>query len=177
MKIPLRILFLCTHNRCRSILAEAIANHVGEDCLVAQSAGIEPAPAVHPYTLESLRRHSISVTGLHSKCREELKSFAPHFVITLCDDAADEPCPLWPNKARSLHWGIADPSLLAGDEASRRRDFDQTIAILTARLLWLREGVRQGLNLQGLEQLIRSLANTSERTGKQEAQWACSSAF
>ena len=177
MKTPLRILFICTHNRCRSIIAEALANHVSEDCLLAASAGSDPASEVHPFTLQSLRRHGIATTGLRSKSWDELRNFAPHFVITVCDDAADEPCPLWLNKARSLHWGIADPSLLAVDEATSHRDFDQTIAILTARLLWLREGVRQGLNLQGIEQLIRSLADTSERTGKQEAQWACSSAF
>jgi arsenate reductase (thioredoxin) len=177
MQIPLRILFICTHNRCRSILAEAIANHVGEGCLIAASAGSEPSGEVHPLTLQNLQLHGIPATALRSKSWDELKTFAPHFVITVCDSAAAEPCPLWLGKTRPLHWGIADPSVLAADEAACRSAFDQTIAILTARLLWLREGVKQGLNLQGLEQLIKALADTSERTGRQEAQWACSNAI
>ena len=173
MQIPLRILFICTHNRCRSILAEAVANHISEGCLLAASAGCEPAGEVHPLTLLSLQRHGIPAEGLRSKSWAELADFMPHFVITVCDNAA-ESCPLWLGKTRPLHWGVADPSLVATDENVCLQAFDQTIAILTARLLWLREGVNQGLNLQGLEQLIKALADTSERTGRQEAQWACS---
>lgn len=175
MQIPLRILFICTHNRCRSILAEAIANHVGGGRLLAASAGSEPSGEVHPLTLQSLHRHAIPVTALRSKSLDELANFVPHFVITVCDNAATEPCPLWLGKNRPLHWGLADPSLLAADEIASRKAFEQTIAILTARVRWLHEGVNQGLNLQGLEQLIKALADTSERTGKLEAQWACSS--
>ena len=174
MESPLKILFICTHNRCRSILAEAIANHVSEGYVVAASAGSEPAGYVHPLTLQSLHFHGIPATELRSKSWDELLTFAPHFVITVCDNAAAEPCPLWLGKTRPLHWAIADPSVLAKDEAACRNAFDQTIAILFARLLWLREGVKQGLNLQGLEQLIKALADTSVRTGRQEAQWACS---
>ena len=176
MQTPLRILFICTHNRCRSILAEAVANHVGGSFIIAASAGNEPAEEVHPLTLQSLQRHGISAAGLRSKSWEELHDFVPHFVITVCDDAALEPCPLWLGRTRPLHWGLADPSLLAADDVVSRKAFDQTIAILTARLRWLREGVNQGLNLQGLGQLIKALADTSERTGTQEAQWACSNA-
>jgi arsenate reductase len=177
MQIPLRILFICTHNRCRSILAEAIANHLGGGRLLAASAGSEPASEVHPLTLQNLQLHGIAATGLRSKSWDELADFAPHFVITVCDNAAAESCPLWLGKTRPLHWGIADPSLIAADEIACRRAFDQTIAILTARLRWLCEGVNQGLNLQGLEQLIKALGITRDRTGKQEAQWACSNAI
>lgn len=177
MQIALRILFICTHNRCRSILAEAIANHVSDGYLQAASAGSMPAGTVHHQTLQSLQRHGIPAENLRSKSWDELRNFAPHFVIAVCDDAAAEPCPLWLGKTRPLHWGLADPGLLATDETSARKAFDHTIAILTARLLWLREGVNQGLNLQGLEQLIKALADTSERTGRTEAQWACSNSL
>ncbi len=145
--------------------------------MIAASAGSAPTTEVHPMTLQSLHRHGIPAEGLHSKSWEEVTGFIPHFVITVCDDVAGEPCPLWLGKTRPLHWGLADPSVLSSDEAGYRKAFDQTIGILTARLLWLREGVNQGLNLQGLEQLIKALADTSERTGRQESQWACSNAL
>lgn len=158
-KPPVKLLFICTHNRCRSILAEAIATEVGGGLLQAASAGSEPAGEVHPLTLRSLARHGIPAEGLRSKALDELKEFNPDFVITVCDKASAEACPLWLGKTRSLHWSLADPSALTSDETARDEAFDLTIATLAKRLRWLRAGIEQGINHQGLVMLINALAD------------------
>jgi arsenate reductase (thioredoxin) len=156
---PLKLLFICTHNRCRSILAEAIANYVGAGLLQAASGGSEPAGAIHPLTLQSLERHHVPTTGLYSKSWDGLEDFQPDFVITVCDKAAAEPCPLWFGRALQVHWGLQDPSALDDPEAGRHA-FDQTIQMLSTRLGWIRQGLEQGLNQQALTMLIRALADT-----------------
>jgi arsenate reductase len=158
-KLPVKLLFLCTHNRCRSILAEAIATEVGGDLLQAASAGSEPAGEIDARTLRSLERHGIPASGLRSKAIGELDEFNPDFVITVCDGSAS--CPSWTGRPRPFHWGLADPSELGSDESAQEAAFDQAIATLTARLRWLRAGVEQGLNHQGLVMLISALADTS----------------
>jgi arsenate reductase len=163
-KAPLKLLFICTHNRCRSILAEAIAREVGGELIEAASAGSEPAGAIHPLTLKHLQRHDIPAEGLRSKALDELDAFTPDFVITVCDKAAAEPCPLWLGKNRPLHWGLSDPSALNADEAASQEAFDQTIVTLLSRLRWLRAGLEQGLNYQGLAMLISALAETNTST-------------
>ena len=155
-KPPLRLLFICTHNRCRSILAEALANQIGAGLVTAASAGSEPAGAVHPLTLQSLQRHAVPTAGLYSKSWDDLASFAPDFVITVCDNAAAETCPLWLGSARKVHWGLSDPSSVATDTDVA---FDKTIAILTTRLQHLREGLVIGMNKRKLEQLLKALAD------------------
>lgn len=157
---PLKLLFICTHNRCRSIVAEALTNHVGAGLLLAASAGSEPAGAVHPLTLEHLQRHGIPVAGLYSKSWDELEEFEPDFVITVCDKAAAEPCPLWFGKALQVHWGLADPSVAGADADAA---FAMLIRLLNTRLGWIREGVRQGLDPQALIMLIRALADTCDK--------------
>jgi len=156
---PLKLLFICTHNRCRSILAEALANQIGGGLLLAASGGSDPAGAVHPLTLEHLRQHGVPVTGLRSKSWDELEDFEPDFVITVCDKAAAEPCPLWFGKALQVHWGLPDPSAQASGPAATQA-FDEVIALLSSRLRWIREGVEQRLDLQALIMLIRALADT-----------------
>ncbi len=164
-KPPLRLLFICTHNRCRSILAEALANQIGAELLTAASAGSDPADAVHPLTLQSLQRHGIPTLGLRSKSWDGLGEFAPDFVITVCDKAAAESCPLWLGTARKVHWGLSDPSSLSTDSANPTTPadidaaFDTTIAILTTRLQHLREGLVIGMNKRKLEQLLKALAD------------------
>lgn len=162
---PLKLLFICTHNRCRSIVAEALANHIGEGLLLAASAGSEPAGAVHPLTLAHLRRHGVPVADLCSKSWDELEEFEPDFVITVCDKAAAEACPLWFGKALQVHWGLADPSTLGAGTASDEA-FAALIRLLNTRLGWIREGVRQGLDQQALIMLIRALADTCDKPGK-----------
>ena len=111
---PLKILFICTHNRCRSILSEAITNQIAAGLIEAQSAGSHPAEQVHPLTLEYLASCGYDVSGLHSKSWQSMAdSFSPDVVIMVCDQAAGESCPLWLGTVPKLHWGLADPSKLA----------------------------------------------------------------
>lgn len=130
----MKILFICTHNRCRSILAEAIANHCSEGLIEAASAGSEPAGEVHPMTLKALEFHHIPVKGLYSKSWDEMEDFEPDFVITVCDNAASEVCPVWFGKSLRAHWNLKDPSTVVGSEAEKLAAFGETIALLTARV-------------------------------------------
>ena len=105
-----RILFICTHNRCRSILAQAITNHINDKRIIAESAGAEPAGQIHPLTLKNLEQRNISTADLHSKSWDTLSAFTPEIVITVCDQAANESCPVWLGNAQKVHWGLPDPS-------------------------------------------------------------------
>ena len=106
----MKLLFLCTHNACRSILAEAITRKIAGDRLVAASAGSQPAGRVHPLTLQHLLQHHYSTEGLASQSWDDLKDFTPDIVITVCDSAAGETCPLWFGDAVKAHWGLPDPT-------------------------------------------------------------------
>jgi arsenate reductase len=132
----LKILFICTHNRCRSILAEAIARHVSNGALEVRSAGSHPEGVVFPGTLTYLERQGISTEGLVSQSWDDLEEFAPDIVITVCDNAAGETCPLWMGKAAKVHWGLPDPSKLA-DEAMQQGMFDQVGRMMKQRLTLL----------------------------------------
>ena len=115
------VLFLCTHNSARSIMAEVIMNELGRGKFKGYSAGSHPASAPNPFALETLRRLHFPTKGLYSKSWEEFaKADAPvmDFVVTVCDNAAGEVCPVWPGQPISAHWGVEDPSLFRGtDEA------------------------------------------------------------
>lgn len=138
----MKILFICTHNRCRSIVAEAIANHFGEGLIEAASAGSEPADKVHPMTLKALVANGIPVKGLHSKTWDDMEDFEADFVITVCDSAAGESCPLWFGMSLRAHWGLEDPSTIDGSEKEKLLAFNQTIEILTFRIKSLVETVK-----------------------------------
>ncbi len=125
----MKLLFICTHNRCRSILAEAIANHIGDGSLIAASAGSSPQGQVHPSSLNALQRHGIDIRNLRSKSWSEFEGFGADAIITLCDSAASEPCPVWFGQAVSVHWGLKDPS-----KSDNSQDFDETINTLCKRL-------------------------------------------
>jgi arsenate reductase len=130
----MQLLFICTHNRCRSILAEAIANHLGGGKIQAFSAGSAPAGVVHPLTLQYLIKAGIPTEGLHSKSLSTLTHLKPDLVITLCDEAAAEPCPVWLGASKRLHWGLADPSKTLADEGLIEQAFNDCIALLKARI-------------------------------------------
>lgn len=143
----MKLLFICTHNRCRSILSEAITNHLGAGRLQAYSAGSAPAGEVHPLTLKYLAEANIPIEGLRSESWDVYADLNPDAVITLCDSAAAESCPLWMGQCLKLHWGLVDPSKLAADENAARQAFNQCIAQITARteaLLRLQEQHLQG---------------------------------
>ena len=135
----LNVLFLCTHNSARSILAEAMLNHMGKGRFVAYSAGSSPRAQQqpHPLALETLRKAGVSTEGLHSKSWDEFAaSDAPHMdlVITVCDNAAGEVCPSWPGQPATAHWGYADPSAGEGSDDEKRAAFTQTLHQIRRRL-------------------------------------------
>ncbi len=135
---PFRVLFLCTHNSARSILAEALANHLGAGRLIACSAGSHPSGRVNPQALATLQALGINTDGLNSKGWDRFaQAGAPtlDLVVTVCANAAGEPCPIWPGQPRSEHWEHADPSLLAGEAAEAA--FSATAASLRERILLL----------------------------------------
>ncbi len=131
---PMKILFICTHNRCRSILAEAIANHCSKGLIEAASAGSEPAGEIHSMTLKALEFYNIPATGLRSKSWDEMEDFEPDFVITVCNNAASEVCPVWFGKSLRAHWNLKDPSTVAGSEAEMLAAFGETITLLKNRI-------------------------------------------
>jgi len=119
----MKILFICTHNRCRSILSEAMTNHKNDPRLVAASAGSQPVGEVHPLSLKYLSEAGISTQGLTSQSWDELEDFGADVVVTVCDSAAGESCPVWFGKSIKLHWGLADPSKVQGSEAEIKQAF------------------------------------------------------
>ncbi len=108
------ILFLCTGNSCRSILAEVILNHLGKDRFKAYSAGSFPTGQVNPDSLEVLEKYGLPITGLSSQSWHDFSHITFDIVITVCDNAAGEVCPLYLAPAIKAHWGIADPDIISG---------------------------------------------------------------
>ena len=134
---PLRILFLCTGNSARSILAEALTNHLGEGRLSAVSAGTKPKGTVHPQALALLERGGIETSELRSESVEIYAGAgvrAIDLVVTLCDSAAAEPCPVLPGAPATVHWGLADPAAVQGSEEERAEAFERTLVELEARI-------------------------------------------
>lgn len=132
-----RLLFLCTHNSARSILAERLTNHLGGLRLRGLSAGSRPSGHVHPLALEVLREQGCQLDGLHSKSWGVFASPGAESmdaVITVCDDAAREPCPLWPYTLARVHWSLPDPSRVEGDVTVQIDAFRNTAASLIRRL-------------------------------------------
>jgi arsenate reductase len=120
------VLFLCTGNSARSILAETLLNHWGHGRFVAYSAGSFPKGAVHPMALELLKQMKLPTEGLRSKSWDEFAApGAPRFdfVFTVCDSAANEVCPVWPGQPMTAHWGIDDPAAVQGSETEKRAAF------------------------------------------------------
>ncbi len=131
------VLFLCTGNSARSILAEAYLNMAGNGRFAAYSAGSKPAGQVNPFALELLEKNRIDVSGARSKNWDEFASpDAPKmdFVFTVCDNAASEPCPYWPGQPMTAHWGVPDPAAVEGDDAVTRRAFHLAFSQLSTRI-------------------------------------------
>ncbi len=153
------VLFLCTANSARSIMAEAILNQVGKDRFVAYSAGSHPAAAVNPYAISYLERHNISTRNLRSKDWAEFAGpDAPKmdFVFTVCDKAAGEVCPVWPGQPMTAHWGVDDPVALEGNEEKKTRAFADAYIVLNRRI-----AIFLSLPLEKLDQisLLKELIN------------------
>jgi arsenate reductase len=134
---PYNVLFLCTGNSARSILAEVMLNYLSQGKFMAYSAGSHPRGSVHPFTLDTLQRLHLPIAGLRSKSWEEFaQPGAPQldFVFTVCDDAAGEVCPLWPGKPMTAHWGVPDPAAFQGTDAEKRALFRQVTLMLRRRI-------------------------------------------
>ena len=130
----MKLLFICTHNRCRSILCEAIANQRAADVLQAASAGSSPVEVLHPLTLRYLSERGYDTAGLTPKSWETLEIFEPDRVVTVCDTAAGESCPLWMSHIQINHWGLTDPSRAEGDEHAVRSAFMSVIDLIEAKV-------------------------------------------
>lgn len=130
----MKILFLCTANSCRSILCEAVFNHMAPQGMQAYSAGSQPKGEVHPLSIKTLEKAGISTAGLFSKSCEAHEHLAPEFVITVCDKAAGEACPVFFGPAVKGHWGLADPSDLQGTSEQVQAAFDATLDHIKLRL-------------------------------------------
>jgi arsenate reductase (thioredoxin) len=150
------MLFLCTGNSARSIMAEVMMNHLGQGQCIAYSAGSHPRGTVHPLAIETLRSLGFPVDGLRSKSWEEFaRPGAPplDFLITVCDDAAGEICPVWPGKPLTAHWGVEDPAAFTGTVEAQQKKFHQVALLLRQRI----------------EQFLRLPIATLDRTTMQAA--------
>ena len=161
---PLNVLFLCTHNSARSQIAECIMQRLGMGKFKGYSAGSHPSSEVHPYALDLLRRLNYDTSKLRTKSWEEFAApGAPEldFVFTVCDDAANEVCPVWPGQPMTAHWGLPDPSAAEGTETERRLAFADA-----HRMLYQRIGIFTNLPLASLDKL--SLQKRLDAIGRTE---------
>jgi arsenate reductase len=132
---PYHVLFLCTGNSARSILAEALLNRIGAGRFVAYSAGSHPAGRVNPNALAMLKRLDFPTADLRSKSWEEFAAAPPlDFVFTVCDNAADEVCPVWSGQPMTAHWGVPDPAVVEGDEEKIAHAFRDAFLLLQRRI-------------------------------------------
>lgn len=130
----MKFLFICTHNRCRSILCEAITNHLSGGRIKAYSAGSQPASEVHPLSLKYLNEKGIATVGLKSQSWNDVEAVEPDVVITVCDNAANEACPVWFGNSVNVHWGLPDPSKIQGNEADIKNAFFSVISTIETRI-------------------------------------------
>ena len=164
---PYNVLFLCTGNSARSILAEAILNKLGGGKFVAWSAGSQPKGAVNPHALDLLKRLGFPTEGLRSKSWEEFSQpGAPQldFIFTVCDNAASEVCPVWPGQPITAHWGIPDPASVEGSEADIVQAFRHTMLTLQRRIEVFAALPVPALDRMALKKKLDEIGNTERQT-------------
>ncbi|MFW9268440.1 arsenate reductase ArsC [Pseudomonas sp. NR3] len=130
----MKVLFMCTHNSCRSILSEALFNHLAPSGMEAVSSGSFPSGKVNERALKTLQAAGIPTVGLSSKASDAFESAPPDIVITVCDRAAGEACPIFFGPSLKAHWGLADPSASTGSEAQIEEAFQNTVAKIDERV-------------------------------------------
>jgi len=156
------VLFICTGNSARSILAEGLMNHLGGARFRAFSAGSHPKGDVHPLALTTLRNLHVSDSGFRSKSwGEYAKSDAPtmDFVITVCDQAAGELCPVWPGQPITAHWGLPDPAAVDGSDEDKRRAFTDTAVTLKRRLEFMLSLPMDKLERMAIQHQVREIGS------------------
>jgi arsenate reductase (thioredoxin) len=164
---PYNVLFLCTGNSARSILAESILNHLGDGRFKAFSAGSFPKGQVHPLALELLSRMNLPTANLRSKSWDEYAApGAPplDFIFTVCDNAAGEVCPIWPGKPTSAHWGIADPAATEGSEVEKAAAFRKAFKELETRIKLFTALPLGSLDNISLKAKLREIGNADGAT-------------
>jgi arsenate reductase (thioredoxin) len=137
MNTTYNVLFLCTGNSARSVMAEAILNHKGRPNFTAYSAGSRPGGRVNPYAIRQLESAKLPTAGLRSKSWDEFATPAApkmNFVFTVCDNAASEVCPVWPGQPMTAHWGVVDPAAVAGTPEQITRAFRDAFVVLERRI-------------------------------------------
>lgn len=162
---PFNVLFLCTGNSARSILAEGLLNGLAGDRFRAYSAGSTPKGEVHPLALATLVSYSLPVDGYRSKSWDEFAApDAPRmdFIITVCDNAAGEVCPFWPGHPLTAHWGVPDPASHAGSEAERAKAFHDAARMLKRRIELFLSLPHDKLDALSLQAELRGIGNTRE---------------
>jgi arsenate reductase len=159
------VLFLCTGNSARSIMAEAYLNAAAGGRFSAYSAGSHPGGKVNPFALELLQKNRIDTSALRSKSWDEYaRPGAPelHFVFTVCDNAAGETCPLWPGQPMTAHWGVADPAAVEGSDEVRRKAFLRAFTELSTRInLFLNLSLHK-LDRLTLQRRLREIGKTGQ---------------
>jgi len=161
---PYHVLFLCTGNSARSILAEALLNHLGHGCFVGHSAGSFPKGAVHPLALKLLNHLQLPTKELRSKSWDEFATAsAPHldFIITVCDNAAGEVCPIWPGHPLTAHWGLPDPAAVEGTDEEKQAAFLNTLYALEKRIQLLVNLPIEKLDRLVLKEQLRTIGHHS----------------
>lgn len=159
---PYNVLFLCTGNSARSVIAESILNRHGQGRFVAYSAGSKPTGKINSYAHELLKNQNYPVANLRSKNWSEFAGpDAPHldFVFTVCDNAANEVCPVWPGQPMTAHWGVPDPAAVEGSEAVKRAAFADTMRMLTQRISIFTNLPMKSLDKLSLQKRLDAIGN------------------
>ncbi len=160
---PYNVLFLCTGNSARSILGEAILNRIGRGKFVAYSAGSQPKGAVHPQAIALLQRLGFPTEGLRSKSWDAFAAAPPlDFVLTVCDNAANEVCPIWPGQPMTAHWGVPDPAAVQGNEAEIVAAFRDAFHRLERRIEVFANLPVRSLDRMSLQKRLDDIGKTAD---------------
>jgi len=157
------VLFLCTGNSARSIMAEALLNAMGRGRFKAYSAGSHPRKKVHPFAIELIEKRGLPADDLRSKNWDEfVRPGAPRmdFVFTVCDNAAGEVCPVWPGQPVTAHWGIPDPAAVGGSDQEKRRAFIAAFTQLSARISLLLDLPLSSLDRKSMQKRLVDIGKT-----------------